>query len=48
MGHTDFAAVVTALRDIDYEGYLSAEVFPLPDSDGAAKQTIESFRKYTA
>ena len=45
MGHTDFAPVVKALRDIGYEGYLSAEVFPLSDSDAAAKQTIESFRK---
>jgi len=45
LGHTDFAAVVKALRETGYEGYLSAEVFPLPDSDGAAKQTIESFRR---
>ncbi len=46
MGHTDFAAVVKALREISYTGYLSAEVFPLPDSDAAAKQTIESFNKF--
>jgi sugar phosphate isomerase/epimerase len=45
LGHTDFAAVVKALRDIGYEGYLSAEVFPLPDPDAAAKQTIETFRR---
>jgi sugar phosphate isomerase/epimerase len=45
LGHTDFAAVVRALREVKYDGYLSAEVFPLPDSDGAAKQTIESFRR---
>ena len=31
-----------------YEGYLSAEVMPLPDSDAAAKQTIESFGKLMA
>ncbi len=47
LGHTDFAAVVQALREIGYEGYLSAEVFPLPDSDCAAKQTIEAFRRVT-
>jgi sugar phosphate isomerase/epimerase len=48
LGHTDFAAVVAALRAVGYEGYLSAEVFPLPDSDTAAKQTIDSFRRHTA
>jgi sugar phosphate isomerase/epimerase len=46
MGHTDFAPVVKALRDIEYRGYLSAEVLPLPDSLAAAKQTIAAFRKY--
>jgi sugar phosphate isomerase/epimerase len=46
LGHTDFAPIVAALRQIGYEGYLSAEVFALPDSDRAARQTIESFRKY--
>ena len=46
MGHTDFAPIVAALRDIGYADYLSAEVLPLPDSMSAAKQTIESFRKY--
>ncbi len=43
-GHTDFVPVVKALRDIGYAGYLSAEVFPLPDSEAAARQTIDSFR----
>lgn len=46
MGHTDFGPIVEALRDIGYNGYLSAEVLPLPDSHAAAKQTIESFKKY--
>jgi sugar phosphate isomerase/epimerase len=48
MGHTDFGPVVKALREIGYAGYLSAEVFPFPDSDAAAKQTIESFKQHTA
>jgi sugar phosphate isomerase/epimerase len=47
MGHTDFVPVMNALRDIGYAGYLSAEVFPLPDPDAAAKRTIDSFRKLT-
>jgi len=45
MGHTDFTPVVKALREIRYEGYLSAEVLPYPDSDAAAVKTIESFRR---
>jgi sugar phosphate isomerase/epimerase len=46
LGHTDFAPVVAALKDVGYDGYLSAEVLPLPDTDAAARQTIESFRRY--
>lgn len=45
MGHTNVAVVVDALRDSGYRGYLSAEVFPRPDSESAARQTIESFSK---
>jgi sugar phosphate isomerase/epimerase len=45
LGHTDFASIVAALREIGYEGYLSAEVFPLPNPETAAIRTIESFRK---
>ena len=46
MGHTDFAPVVAALREVGYAGYLSAEVLPLPDPDAAARQTVESFRRF--
>jgi sugar phosphate isomerase/epimerase len=46
LGHTDFPAIFRALRDINYTGYISAEAFPFPDSDTAARQTIESFRKF--
>ena len=46
LGHTDFAPVVAALVEAGYDGYLSAEVLPLPDSDTAAAQTIETFRRY--
>lgn len=44
-GHTSFAPVVKVLREFGYDGYLSAEVLPLPDPDSAAKQTIDTFRK---
>jgi sugar phosphate isomerase/epimerase len=45
-GHTNFALVAQALRDIGYNGYASAEILPLPDSDTAAKQTIASFNRW--
>jgi sugar phosphate isomerase/epimerase len=47
LGHTDFSPIITALRSMGYEGYLSAEILPLPDADTAARQTIDSFRRYT-
>ncbi len=47
-GHTDLTAAVAALREIGYEGYLSAEVFPRPTPEEAATQAIRSFRTLTA
>jgi len=44
-GHTDFAPIMEALLETGYDGYLSAEALPYPDSRAAAQQTIESFRK---
>lgn len=46
-GHTCSAPVVAALRSIRYEGFLSAEVFPLPSPLDAARQTIASLRPHT-
>lgn len=46
MGHMDFAPIAKALKDIDYQGYASAEAFPLPDSDTAAAQTIQAFKSH--
>jgi sugar phosphate isomerase/epimerase len=43
-GHTDFRPIVWALRDVRYNGYLSAEILPWPNSEAAAGQTIESFK----
>ncbi len=45
-GHTNIPPIIEALRSIGYNGYLSAEVLPLPDSMAAAQQTIDSFRKH--
>lgn len=44
LGHTDPAPILAALRDSGYTGYLSAEIFPLPDSETAARQTLSSIR----
>lgn len=46
LGHTDFAPIVAALREIGYAGYASAEAFAYPDPDAAARQTIEAYRRY--
>jgi sugar phosphate isomerase/epimerase len=45
-GHTDFAPVAAALREIGYGGFVSAEAFPYPDPDSAAEATIAAFRRY--
>jgi sugar phosphate isomerase/epimerase len=45
-GHIDYQPVAAALRETGYDGYLSAEAFAYPDSDGAACQTIAAFRKH--
>jgi len=43
-GHTDAGPILAALGRIGYEGCLSAEVFPLPSPEAAARQTISSLR----
>jgi len=45
MGHMDHAAIVAALKEIGYDGYLCAEAFPLPDADTCAKITIATIKK---
>jgi sugar phosphate isomerase/epimerase len=47
-GHTDFRPVISALREVGYAGYLSAEVFPHPDPESAATATVRAFRALTA
>lgn len=39
-GHIDFRQVIEVLEDIGYNGYLSAEILPLPDADSCAKETM--------
>jgi sugar phosphate isomerase/epimerase len=45
-GHVDFGGIVNTLREIDYQGYLSAELFPRPDPDTAAADTIQYMRRF--
>jgi sugar phosphate isomerase/epimerase len=44
LGHTDFAPVAAALREIGYAGAVSAEVLPLPDPAAAARQALAAYR----
>jgi sugar phosphate isomerase/epimerase len=46
-GHTDMLPIIRSLRDIEFNGYLSAEVFAWPNSDAAAAQTIDAFKALT-
>lgn len=44
-GHMNYAPILASLLSISYEGYLSAEALPWPDSNAAAEQTIREFRR---
>ena len=46
-GHIDFQEIVDTLADINYGGFLTAEMLPLPDGDTSAEKTIEYMRKLT-
>ena len=45
-GHIDFAPISAALKSINFTGYASAEAFPYPDPDQAAKLTMDAYLKY--
>lgn len=45
LGQTNLGPICDALREIGYDGYLSAEILPLPDPMTAARQTIAAFRE---
>ena len=46
LGHTNLAPIAAALKDIGYQGYISAEVQPVPDAETAARETISSYRRW--
>jgi sugar phosphate isomerase/epimerase len=43
-GHLDVASVLEALDSIAYEGFLSFEVFPLPDPQQAIRDSVQTVR----
>jgi sugar phosphate isomerase/epimerase len=43
-GHIDFRTILGVLSEIRYDGFVSAEILPLPHSDLAAKRSIEYLR----
>jgi sugar phosphate isomerase/epimerase len=48
-GHTDFAPIAEALREIGYNGFVSAEAMAGPGGpEEAAKMTMAAFKKYFA
>lgn len=44
-GHLDFAGILGVLKEVGYRGYLSAEILPLPDPAGAARQAVQHLRQ---
>jgi sugar phosphate isomerase/epimerase len=46
LGHLDYRPIAAALRDVGYDGFLSAEALPYPSPIEAARQTITAFRQF--
>ena len=44
-GHIDFGAIVQALREIEYTGYISIEAMPMPDGDTCAIESIRTLQR---
>ena len=44
-GHLDFAKIVQTLKNIGYQGYVSAEILPFPDPDSCARLTAGTLNK---
>jgi sugar phosphate isomerase/epimerase len=43
-GHTDFPAILDALRAIGYDDWVAVEILPHPSADEAAAQAITYLR----
>ncbi|MCK5462103.1 MAG: sugar phosphate isomerase/epimerase [Bacteroidales bacterium] len=44
-GHIDFGEVLNTLSQVNYQGFVTAEILPLPEPDTAAIKAIEHMRK---
>jgi len=44
-GHIQYESIFATLKDMDFQGYISAELLPLPDPDTAAQKAIEFLRR---
>ncbi len=44
-GHLDFPRIISTLKDIGYDGFVTVEILPQPDPDIAAKMSIDYLRK---
>jgi len=40
-GHLDFRSILSTLKDIGYQGFVSGEFLPKPDAETAARKAIE-------
>jgi sugar phosphate isomerase/epimerase len=45
-GHFDFSGMIETLKQVGYDGYLSAELLPKPDPDTAARETGDYLRQF--
>jgi sugar phosphate isomerase/epimerase len=45
-GHLELGPIQSALKEMNYQGYLSAEILPIPDSNAAAAQTMKAFKQW--
>lgn len=43
-GHIEFEKILTALKDVGYEGYVSMECLPYPDPDKAAEMSLKHIK----
>ncbi|MGH8249021.1 MAG: TIM barrel protein, partial [Gammaproteobacteria bacterium] len=47
-GHLNFPRILAVFEEIDYKGYLSAEILAVPDPESAARQTVKYLRSLRA
>jgi sugar phosphate isomerase/epimerase len=45
-GHTDFRDIFTNLKKVDYSGWVSVEILPVPDPTSAARQAGEYLKPF--